>query len=123
MEKLFSWKVLVSFCTVFVVSWIALQTVSNMRLEGEAELIGADIFCWNWPGENWQSRAQMTEASIISKSANDAVIKVSGKQQIIARPPGKALDNLSGQSQTVDCSAILTLYRKSNRWVLGRAEL
>lgn len=120
MDRLFSWKVLVSFCAVFIVTWIALQTVSNMRLETEAQMIGEGIFSWSWPGENWESTAQIKEASIIRKSDNDAVIKVSGKQQITA---GKPLDNSRTQSQTVDCSAVLTLYRKSGKWVLGRVEL
>lgn len=125
MEKLFSWKVLVSFCALFIVTYIMLQTVSNMRLESEAQMIGDGIFSWNWPDANWdwQSRGQITEASIVRKSDNDAVIKVTGKQIITERQPGQSLDNSAGRSETVDCSATLTLYRKSNKWVLGRVDL
>jgi hypothetical protein len=123
MEKLFSWKVLVSFCAVFIVTWIMLQVVSNMRLESEAVMYGNAVFSWSWPGENWESRGDMTEASIIRKSDNDAVIKVSGKQQITASIRGEALDNSPAQSQTVDCTAVLTLYRNRGKWVLGRVEL
>lgn len=123
MEKLFSWKVLVSFCAVFVVTWVLLQAVTTMRLESEAKLIGDSIFLWQWPGENWQSQAEMTEASIISKGENDAVIKVTGKQKLTVHEPGTSLDNSSGKSETVDCSAVLTLYRQSGKWVLGRVEL
>jgi hypothetical protein len=142
MEKLFSWKVLVSFCAVFIVTWVLLQAVSSLRLEDEAKLIGESIFCWQWPGENWQSKAEMTGAAIISKTNNDAVIKVNGKQKISAyageythsesgikddeneqNTAAKPLDNSSIRSETVDCSAVLTLYRRSGKWVLGRVEL
>ena len=123
MEKVFSWKVLVAFCTIFIVSWVALQTVSNMRLEGEAELIGDKIFNWQWPDATWQSKAEMTQASIIRKSDNDAVIKVTGKQILTTTDPGQSLDNPSGNTETVECSAVLTLYKQSGKWVLGRVEL
>ena len=123
MDKIFSWKVLVSFCAVFIVTWVLLQTVSTMRLESEAELIGSNIYSWNWPGANWQSQAEMTEASIIRKGDNDAVVKVSGKQKLTAGKPAGVLDNSPPRSETVDCSAVLTLYRKSGKWVLGRVEL
>ena len=125
LEKLFSWKVLVAFCALFIVTWILLQTVQNMRLENEAQMIGDRIFSWSWPDQNWnwQSRGEITEASILRKSDNDAVIKVTGKQIITELQPGQTLDNSSGRSETVDCSATLTLYRKSNKWVLGRVEL
>lgn len=123
MEKIFSWKVLVSFCGVFIVTWAALQTVSNMRLESEAQLIGDNIFSWSWPGANWQSKAEMTEASIIRKGDNDAVIKVSGKQTLTIHEPADSLDNSTGRSETVDCSAVLTLYRHGGKWELGKVEL
>lgn len=123
MEKLFSWKVLVSFCAVFIVTWVLLQAVSNMRIESEAQLIGESLFSWYWPGENWESKAAMTEASILRKSDNDAIIKVSGKQVLTLRKPGDSLDNSPVRSETVDCSAVLTLYKQSGKWVLGRVEL
>ncbi len=123
MEKIFSWKVLVSFCAVFILAWVALQTVSNMRLEEEAKIIGSNIFFWEWPGENWKSQAEITTATVIKKSDNDAVIKISGKQLLTVSEPGTSLDNSSTESQTVDCTAVLTLYRQSGNWVLGRVEL
>lgn len=123
MDKLFSWKVLVSFCAVFIVTWIALQTVSIMRLEAEAEEIADGIFSWNWPNAHWQSTAEMTHATVVQKSANAAVIKVSGKQRITAKIRGEELDNSPGRSETVDCSVVVTLYRNHDKWVLGRVEL
>lgn len=128
MEKIFSWKVLVGFCAVFLVSWIMLQIVSNWRLEAEAQILGEGVFSWAWPGENWESKAQITEVSIVRKSDYDAIIKVSGKQVLTVREPGESLDNSPGRSETVDCSAVLTLYKQSDKesgdkWVLGRVEL
>lgn len=140
MEKVFSWPVLVSICAVFIVVWISLQAVTTMRLEAEASMIGDRIFSWSWPAENLQSRAEITEASIIHKGDNDAVVKVSGKQTLIVssnsdsagkadeapgqeKPGEKPLDLAGNRSETVECSAVLTLYRQSGKWVLGRVEL
>ncbi len=94
--------------------------VSTMRLENEAELIGDSVFSWDWPGD-WTSRAEMTKASIIRKTDNDAVIKVSGKQQLSMHDPSSA-PNSNAKSETLDCSAILTLYRDHGKWALGRVE-
>jgi len=123
MEKFFSWKILVSFCAVFIVTWVALQTVSTMRLQGEAELLATRIFSWDWPDQNWRSTVEITDASIVHKGDNDAVIKVAGKQKIMPGNDKQSLDNSAVKSETVDCSAVLTLYRKSGKWVLGRVEL
>lgn len=122
MDKIFSWKVLVSFCAIFIVSWVALQTVQSMRLQEEAQVYASQIFDWEWPGE-CRSQATFTEANIIKKSDNDAVIKVSGKQIITALQAAESLDNSPQRSETVDCAATLTLYKKSGNWVLGRVEL
>lgn len=122
MEKIFSWPVLVTICAIFIVTWISLQAVSNMRVQAKAQLFGDRIFSWNWPAESLQSRAEITEASIVKKSDNDAVVKISGKQILAPYQPGDSLDNSPKGSQTVDCAAVLTLYRMNNDWELGRVE-
>lgn len=122
MDKIFSWPVLVSFCAIFIVTWVALQSVSNMRVEAKAQMYGDKIFSWNWPDQNMQSRAEITEASILKKSDNDALVKISGKQLLTVRSGTDSLDNPPGKTDTVDCSATLTLYRKNNDWELGRVE-
>ena len=121
MEKIFNPKILVIFCAIFIVVWVMLQTFSNMRIEAEAQLIGDTIFNWEWP-EECRSNVQIEKASIIKKSDNDAVVKVSGKQILTPLSRVDPLDNSSPRSQTVDCSATLTLYKKSDHWVLGRVE-
>ncbi len=93
-----------------------------MRLENEAELIGDTVFNWNWPGGEWASRAEMNQASIIRKTDNDAIIRVSGKQKLSMHDPVEAKGH-DDKTETVDCSATLTLYRQSGKWVLGRVEL
>ena len=122
MEKIFSWPVLVSFCAIFIVCWVALQSVSNMRVEAKAQFFGDKIFSWNWPDEKMQSRGEITEASIVKKSDNDAIVKISGKQVLTVNPGTDSLDNSPGKTETVDCAAVLTLYRKNNDWELGRVE-
>ncbi len=122
MEKIFSWPVLVSFCAIFIVTWVALQSVSNMRVEAKAQWFGDKVFSWNWPDEKMQSRAEITEASIVKKSDNDAIVKISGKQVLTVNPGTDSLDNSPGKTETVDCTAVLTLYRKNNDWELGRVE-
>lgn len=124
MEKVFQGgKWFVIFCAVFILVWFAQQTVSSMRLEDEAKEIGRGIFTWFWPAENCQSEAEITEASIISKNDNDAVIKIKGKQVLLRYNPASSLDRKNARQQTMDCSALLTLYRQNNRWILGRLEL
>ncbi len=132
MDKVFSWPVLVGICGVFLAVWVALQFLSTMRLQEEAKEIGVSVYSWNWPGENWQSSAEMTQAEIVHRSDNDAVVKVSGKQTLKTsggeKNSGNPLDISKQRSETVDCSVTLTLYRQGTgqagyQWVLGRVEL
>lgn len=118
MEKLFRpGKWLVLFCGVFVLLWGVLQYVSNSRLKEEAEIIGASLFTWTWPGDDWSSRAEISSADVVSKTETGAVVKVTGKQTL----------NLSaGVTETADCAATLTFYKLSEKnkdyWVLGKVE-
>lgn len=124
LEKLFlSSKWFVVFCALFIVVWLALQVVSNMRLENESQIIGNNLFSWTWPERSWESRGDITKVSILQKTDNDAVVEVIGKQTLLKPPETARLDREAQQSETVDCSAKLTLYRRNNKWVLGRVEL
>lgn len=135
MDKVFSWPVLVGICGVFLVVWVSLQFLSTMRLQEEAKEIGTSVFSWNWPGEDWQSAAQMMEAEIVHRTDNDAVVRVSGKQTLTKKTndggeknSASPLDISKPRSETVDCSVTLTLYRQGTgqagyQWVLGRVEL
>lgn len=120
MEKLFRpGKWLVLFCGVFLLLYGVLQYVSNARLKEEASLLGKNIFTWTWRGVDWRSEAEITNADVVQKSANDAVVKIKGRQTLLVSEDRTA-------PEVVDCSATLTLYRTSikNRdyWVLGKVE-
>lgn len=135
MDKIFSWPVLVGICGTFLVVWISLQFLSTMRLQEEAKDIGDRVFSWEWPGQDWQSSAKMTEAEIVRRTDNDAVVRVSGKQTLTNKTIDGAENNSANpvdiskqRSETVDCSVTLTLYRQGTgqagyQWVLGRVEL
>jgi hypothetical protein len=121
MENLFRpGKWLVLFCGVFIVLFGALQFVSNARLKEEAQIVGAGIFTWNWPGDNWSSHARITEANVLHKGDKDAVVQVTGKQFLTGAATA------GGKEETADCSATLTFYKRSHQnkdyWELGEVQ-
>jgi hypothetical protein len=151
MENLFRpGKWLVLFCGVFVLLWGVLQYVSNARLKEEAEQVGQNLFTWSWPGDNWESVGNITDASVIQKTDKDAVVAVKGKQTLMFYPDASEMKLVpvkseTGQAaanakprliwqapgkpehvETIDCSATLTFYRRSEHnkdyWVLGKVE-
>jgi hypothetical protein len=126
MENLFRpGKWLVLFCGLFVLLWAVLQYVSNQRLKLVAQEAANDVFTWNWPGD-WRSSGEITEASVLKKDDHDAVVKVKGHQVLTFLTPGVKPDPTSQKTETVDCSATLSFYRKSvnnkDYWVLGKVE-
>ena len=142
MENLFKpGKWLVLFCGVFVLLWGVLQYVSNARLKEEAQMVARDIFTWAWPRDNWRSRAEITDAAVVKKSENDAIVLVKGRQHLGYMPSGavdaaadagkkgeSATANVASNDsgETVDCAAKLTFYRMSVKnkdyWMLGKVE-
>ena len=82
----------VGFCAVFIVIFMTLKTVSNMRVEAEAEMLAQELFNWKWSGENWESVAQVPAVEIISRGDNDAVVKVKAKKEVVSYAPGQRLD-------------------------------
>jgi hypothetical protein len=113
----------VGFCAVFIVIFAAMKFVSNMRVQAEAELLCEHIFNWNWPGVNWQSNAKVTGVEIVSRGDNDAVVKLTAKQEASVYKPGETLDISSRRSETDDCTATVTLYKLNNKWMIGSVEL
>lgn len=117
MEKLFRPnKWFVGFCGLLIVVFLSLQYVSRMRLQGLAQAWGAEIFTWDWPGQNLHSIGKMTKADVVKKTESDAVVKVTGTQ---------TLDRSGAQPQhtETECGAQLTFYKTNNDWVLGKVEL
>lgn len=121
MENIFRpGKWLVLFCGVFLLLYGVLQYVSNARLKEEATMVGTGIFTWSWPGE-YESRAQITDADVVTKNANDAVVKIRGKQIMGSEA------TIASNPQTEDIEATLYFYKTSidnkDYWMLGKVEL
>lgn len=113
----------VGFCAVFIVVFAAMKTVSNMRVQAEAELLCADMFNWVWSDQNWESKAQLTGVEIVNRGDNDAVVKITAKQEAAAYKPGPKLDISSRRSETEVCTATVTLYKLNGKWMIGCVEL
>ncbi|MBY0550973.1 MAG: hypothetical protein K2W95_27085 [Candidatus Obscuribacterales bacterium] len=114
----------VAFCGLFIIVFAVLKTVSNMRVEAEAEVLAQDLFNWKWSGENWESAAKITSVEVISRSDNDAVVKVLAKQEVAAYKLGEtSLDISSRRSETVESTATMTLYKQNNKWIIGKVDL
>jgi hypothetical protein len=121
MEKLFTpnkWFVL--FCALFIGIFFTLQWVISTRIQTKAKEVGEDIFTWIWVDKNLCASADMTDAKILKRDANDAVVEVSGTQTVC--PYGEK-SPAGANVQTSKCKAILTFYRQQNDWALGKVEL
>jgi len=113
-------KWLVLFCAVFIAIVGTLQWVINSRLQATAKNYGDEIFSWVWLDRNVCAKADMTDAKVLHRSENDAVVQVSGEQTLGAFD-GSLPCNL--KNYTGPCQATLTFYRLQNRWELGKVEL
>lgn len=120
-DKIFSpGKWFVIFCALFILVWLGLQYVANMRLQEVGKLYANEVYTWSWtedPNRKWASSAEITDVSVVEKKPNDAIVKVKGKQHI-----SLTSGDGPGQSEVVDCGATLNFYRRNNQWELGRVE-
>lgn len=120
-------KWLVLFCGVFLLLFGVLQYVSNARLKQEAMIVAERIFTWMWSGDNLESQAKITDADVVQKGANDAIVKVKGKQTLTSFAPGATFDRSKPTSaETMECAATLHFYKMSMQnkdyWMLGKVE-
>lgn len=119
MENLFRpGKFFVIFCALIIIVVGGTHLFANYVVAEKAKLDGVDVFTWEWPGM-LKSSAEITQADVIKKSDHDAIVRVKGTQ---------TLTSAGGKSETVDCNAVLTLYRSTNpastgKWELGKVEL
>lgn len=118
----FGWY-FVGFCALFIVVYGTLKVVSNMRVQEECRELSASIFNWKWPGQNWESKAELTDVEVVSKGDNDAVVKIKAKQTATAYKPGDEIDSTTGRSQTEECTATINLYKLNDQWIIGSVEL
>ncbi len=119
-EELFTpsrWFVM--FCGALVIVWLALQWVANMRLEEDARVVAKNVFDWQWPGNGWDSAAEITGVSVLQRTDTDAVVEVKGKQTL-----GVPQSGATGQKvETTDCAVKLSFYRTNKAWTLGAVDI
>ncbi len=114
MEKAFTFnKWFVTFCALLVVTWGGLKLVSDMAVCEEANYLARSIFSWEWPDLKAQSQVDSVHTRVIQRSANDAIVEVSGKQHIAT----------DGNTTSGDFLAHLSFYKQQNKWILGKVEL
>ncbi len=123
MDKIFSPnKWFVVFCGLLVVTWACLQWVVQQRIVDEAKTVGQKIFSWSW-SDKWRSTVRITRAEVVRRSATDAIVKIEGRQALVAVRSDSQERQTPEKLERVDCSALLTFYRMGNRWFLGKVEL
>ncbi|PZM84615.1 MAG: hypothetical protein DKT66_08270 [Candidatus Melainabacteria bacterium] len=135
MEKLFRPnRIFVIFCLLLIIVWLGLQYVSNMRISEAARLEAAEVFDWKWPGRV-SSNVEITDVSVLSKSENEAKVRVKAKQTFTKLAGANGTADQCDQQKTVsatqpapdaasssDTACVLTLYRSNRNWVLGKVE-
>jgi len=137
MEKLFRPnRIFVIFCLLLIIVWLGLQYVSNMRVSEAARVEAAEVFDWKWPGQV-SSNAEITDVSVLSKSENEARVRVKAKQTFTKltaadykeksdqnnnEKSAPATQPAQGSASSSDTACVLTLYRSNRNWVLGKVE-
>jgi hypothetical protein len=119
LEKIFNPnKWFVAFCALLIAVFAGLQFVVSMRLEDLAKGWCKEVYTWDWPPLNMHSSIKITDAQVVKRGENDAVVKVHGVQTL------KKIDGgADGPAVVTKCGAQLTFYKKKNDWFLGRVEL
>lgn len=127
MEKLFHPnKWFVAFCASLIAVFALLQFVVNMRLENLAKGWCSEIYTFDWPPLKLHSSVKVTDAHVVKRGENDAVVKVHGLQTLekieVEKIAGGAVAAASAPEVT-KCGAQLTFYKQNNDWFLGKVEL
>ena len=134
MEKLFRPnRIFVIFCLLLIIVWLGLQYVSNMRVSEVARMEAAEVFDWKWPGQV-SSNVEITDVSVLSKSENEAKVRVKAKQTFTKLASAETANHCNqeksapetqptqGAASSSDTACVLTLYRSNRNWVLGKVE-
>ncbi len=135
MEKLFRPnRIFVIFCLLLIIVWLGLQYVSNMRVSEAAKVEAEGVFDWKWPGQV-SSNVEITDVSVLSKSENEARVRVRAKQTFTKladaekeadqgnqEKSAKENQPAQGTASSGDTACVLTLYRSNRNWVLGKVE-
>lgn len=134
MEKLFRPnRIFVMFCLLLIIVWLGLQYVSNMRVSEVARMEASEVFDWKWPGQV-SSNVEITDVSVLSKSENEAKVRVKAKQTFTKLASAETANQCNqeksipetqpaqGAASSSDTACVLTLYRSNRNWVLGKVE-
>lgn len=117
MEKLFTpGKWFVAFCAIFVVVFVVRNYVRMSRIEAESKSYGETVFDWRYEPGRLKSTCEMLDAKVLKSDDNSATVEVSGKQHL------SDLDK-AGPDKTVECKAVVYIYRQDNHWQLGSIEV
>ena len=149
MEKLFRFsKWFILFCALLVAARLAQQYVADKALEERAALIGERIYGWQWQNISGDlelnSQAKVVEAKVIKRGPNDGQVRIQGNQVVMtpdlssdkskitgAQPQGA--NSTKGNSETAvlpisdkplesKFTAVITLYKDKDKWLLGKVE-
>src|SRR5271170_49721 len=121
MEKFFTPnRIFVFFCAALVAIWASLQIVSNQLLSALAERDGKSILGWSWPNLELTEQIGPIHTEVLSRTATEAVVKVSGEQTLRkALDGGKSFEEVG---KPTECSATLRYYHNNKYWILGGVE-
>ena len=138
MDKRFIW-----FCALLIAVWLLLQFVITQRIKEQAAVAAAQLFTWNCPCLKARSAFAGQSVKILKRSNTDVIVEVTGVQkvyrdcqstpdrncpnQIVAslnRKASKYSEALrTRRCDTYTVSTILSFYKMSGNWLLGRVEL
>jgi len=122
MEKIFTPnKWFVGFCALLIIVVGLLKVVGDMRLAEFGSVIAKDIFEWDYPALNMSSRVMGLKSHVVRRDANDAIVEVTGHQTVAKIGPDNKIEEQTEVEPEV--KAVLTFYKRSNEWELGKVEL
>ncbi|CAN5217349.1 hypothetical protein BH11CYA1_BH11CYA1_18030 [soil metagenome] len=145
-------KWFILFCALLVAARLAQQYVADKALEERAAVIGERVYGWRWQNISGDlqlnSQAKVIEAKVIKRGPNDGQVRIQGNQVVMspdesanksANQSVNTGDQLQGANGTKDNSgaaakavdnkpleskftAVITLYKDKDKWLLGKVE-
>ncbi len=84
-----------------------------MTICEEANYLAKNIFTWEWPELKTEAQVDSVRTRVLNHTTNDAIVEVSGRQNIKS----------DGATTSGDFLAHLSFYKQQNKWILGKVEL
>jgi hypothetical protein len=98
---------------LLLIVWLSLQFVIDERIKEQAATYASDLFTWDWAQLGAKSTFNGTSIKILKRSNSLAKVQVFGLQKLYK----------IGNTYTYNVSTVLSLYKMSGNWLLGKAEL